>query len=310
LARLPLVGELPRRKVMTSTRVLVVSLGLLAVSSTASATDVTGPLTFVGTTPCRIVETRTGFGYSGVNGPPSLVANETRTFQITGTVPGVPSQCGIPSTAVAISVNFTVANFAGAGDLRVFPAGTPVPNASILNYALENVANATTVPLGVAVGGDAPEFGITVQADGSGTDFIADVNGYYVPRPFTTLESGQTLRGAYAGAIEATGAANLIFASFTFPVPLASAVVAPDANFILAGAASTANCPGTAANPAALPGQLCMYETSGDNRILQCIGPIGALGCRTSDTLGALLSLRSAGAGRAFSYGTWAVTAP
>ena len=91
---------------MTSTRVLVVSLGLLAVSSTASATDVTGPLTFVGTTPCRIVETREGFGYSGLNGPPSLVANATRTFQITGTVAGLPRDVresrGPPGTALCV----------------------------------------------------------------------------------------------------------------------------------------------------------------------------------------------------------------
>jgi hypothetical protein len=287
-----------------------VSLGLLAVSSTASATDVTGPLTFVGTTPCRIVETRTGFGYSGVNGPPSLLAGATRTFQITGTVAGLPVQCGIPNTAVAISVNFTVTNFAGAGDLRAFPAGVPVPNASILNYQLENVANATTVPLGpifdcvgVCVGG------ITVQADGSGTDFIADVNGYYVPRPFT-LESGQTLRGAYATAVTATDSAQIFYAAFTFPVPLASAPAAPDANFIPVGGASTANCPGTATSPAALPGQLCVYEGVGENRLFNCIFAPPSNACRTSAPFGAALSLFSAGAGQALSQGTWAVTAP
>lgn len=162
---------------LASKRVLLVSLGLLAVGSTASGTDITPPAIFVGISPCRIIETRTGKGFSGVNGPPALVANANRTFQITGTVAGLPAQCGIPTTAVAISVNFTVTGFAGAGDIRVFPAGGVLPTTSILNYQLENIANATTVPLGPSGGG---EKGISIRADVSATDFIADVNGYYV----------------------------------------------------------------------------------------------------------------------------------
>lgn len=142
----------------------------------------TDALTFVGIIPCRIIETRAGQGFSGQAGPPALVANADRTFQITGTVPGVPIQCGIPSNARAISVNFTATAFSGAGDIRVFPAGSPLPNASILNYALENIANATSVPLGPVGGG---QYGITVRADVSPTDFLADVNGYYVARPVT-----------------------------------------------------------------------------------------------------------------------------
>jgi hypothetical protein len=161
---------------------LVLTAGLLVTGSFASAADVTGALTFIGITPCRIADTRGGGGtFTGQAGPPALVAGATRTFQITGTVPGVPTQCGIPSNAAAISVNFTVAGFTGPGDVRVFPAGGSVPNASIVNYALENVANATTVPLGPV----SSEKGITVQADVSSTQLVIDVNGYYVARPIT-----------------------------------------------------------------------------------------------------------------------------
>ena len=160
---------------MTSKRFYVVSVGLLAVGSIASATDVTPPAVFVGITPCRIADTRGGT-FSGQAGAPSLVANGTRTFQITGTVPGVPTQCGIPTAAVAISVNFTVTGFGGGGNLRVFPAGSAVSKTSIVNYLLETIANATLVPLG-PVGG---EKGIDVYAAVSATDFIADVNGYYI----------------------------------------------------------------------------------------------------------------------------------
>jgi len=159
---------------------LSVALVLLAAGSVALATDVTGNLTFVGITPCRIIDTRGG-SFSGQAGPPMLAANANRTFQITGTVPGIPTQCGIPTNAAAISVNFTVTGFTGAGDIRVFPAGGTLPNASILNYSLENIANSTSIPLGLI----AAEKGITVRSATSSTNFIADVNGYYVPRPVT-----------------------------------------------------------------------------------------------------------------------------
>jgi hypothetical protein len=49
---------------------------------------------------------------------------------------------------------------------------------SIINYQLENIANATVVPLGPSGGG---HNGITIHDDAAATDFIADVNGYLVP---------------------------------------------------------------------------------------------------------------------------------
>jgi hypothetical protein len=274
-----------------------VSLGLLAVGSIASATDVTQSLTFVGITPCRILDTR-GLGFTLQAGPPSLVAGSDRTFQITGTVPGLPAQCGVPSTAVAISVNFTVTGFAGQGDLRVFPAGGTLPLVSIINYQLENIANATTVPLGPG--------GITVHCDAAGTDFLADVNGYYVPRPSTTLESGRTLRGTFGVFFAATGLGQYSMSPLSFQFPLASA---PAPNVILAGGAPTANCPGSPASPTAAPGQLCLYETATSNIVSQFIvrNSDGNLG---SDAFGASLVVTNNVAGQASAYGTWAVTAP
>jgi hypothetical protein len=259
--------------------------------------DITQALTFVAITPCRIIETR-GLGWTGQAGPPSLVAGAQRTFQITGTVPGVPAQCGVPDTALAISVNFTVTGFAGAGDLRAFPAGGPTPLASILNYHLENIANATTVPLGPSGGGSN---GITVQCDGAGTDFIADVNGYYVPRVFTTLESGQTLKGVYTAT--ASGA-ETNFANITFQERLASA---PAGNFRAAGSAPTANCPGTAANPTAAAGQLCVYEGGNVTNPFLCFFT-STNGCGAPAAFGSNMAFSSSATG--YSIGTWAVTAP
>ncbi len=128
--------------------------------------EITFMLPFVGVTPCRVADTR-GNGFAGQYGPPSLAANATRDFTITG-------QCGIPASADAVSFNFAALNVGGNGDLRVFPAGGSVPLVSTLNYNANtpNIANAAVVPLGT--GG-----AITVQADAVSIDLIIDVNGYY-----------------------------------------------------------------------------------------------------------------------------------
>ena len=133
---------------------------------TDSVITASTPLPFIALTPCRVADTR-GNGYTGQYGPPSLFANATRSFTITG-------QCGIPATAAAVSFNFGALNVGAGGDLRVFPAGGAAPLVSTMNYnaSTPNIANAAVVPLGT--GG-----AITVQADATSIDLIIDVNGYY-----------------------------------------------------------------------------------------------------------------------------------
>jgi hypothetical protein len=279
----------------------------VAEPNAVSAGALTAPLTFVGITPCRIVDTRAGQGFSGAFGPPSLVANASRTFQITGTTTGTPTQCGIPDAAVAISVNFTVTGFASAGDIRVYPAGGTLPLASILNYQLETIANATTVPLGPSGSG---HNGIAVQADVAATDFIADVNGYYLPSG--RLASGQTMTGVWSIAgFPATTAGEYLWTAVSFPLRLASAPAAPVTNFIAApGTASTTSCPGTVGNPLAAPGQLCVYARTCGNANISCLFATGGTGCNAADTTGFGIYMLSAGAAQSYCYGTWAVTAP
>ncbi len=268
---------------------------------TTSAADVTGPLTFVGITPCRIVETRPGYNFSGQAGPPALIANQTRTFQITGTVPGLPQQCGIPSTAVAISVNFTVTGFSGGGDLRIYPAGSPVPLASIINFQQENVANATNMPLGVISG--KTEKGFTVRADGASTDFIADVNGYFVSRHLTYLEKGQTERGSYAVDFTATAVNQHAYASISFPVPISGYL---SVYFMDVGAPATSACPGSSGNPTAAAGNVCIYEETSSS----IANPSAFSMTFSSTTVGAVLYIESTGPGHTWTRGIWAATAP
>ena len=135
-------------------------------SRTDSAITASAPLPFIVLTPCRVADTR-GNGFTGQYGPPSLLANTTRDFTISG-------QCGIPGGAAGVSFNFAALNVGAAGDLRVFPTGGTVPLVSTLNYNANtpNIANAAVVPLGTSGA-------ITVQADAVGIDLIIDVNGYY-----------------------------------------------------------------------------------------------------------------------------------
>lgn len=130
-----------------------------------SAMDVTSPLPFIAVAPCRIADTRVGFGFGGAYGPPSLAAGSPRSFTLTG-------QCGIPAAARVVSLNVTVTNTQGPGFILIYPTGGVQPNVSTVNYvAGQTIANAAIVPTG---GG-----AVTVVAGVSGTDLILDTNGYY-----------------------------------------------------------------------------------------------------------------------------------
>lgn len=123
------------------------------------------PIGFSLGTPCRAIDTRQAVGpYGG----PALAANGDRTFVLAG-------QCGVPSGAVAVALNVTVAQATAAGDLRLSRAGSPLPPTSAINYKSgQTRANNAIVALGAS--GD-----FTVHCDqGSGTvQFIVDVSGYF-----------------------------------------------------------------------------------------------------------------------------------
>jgi hypothetical protein len=140
-------------------------------------TDVTPAIPFVAITPCRIADTRAGQGFSGQAGPPSLNTG-TRTFQITGTVAGVPAQCGIPSGADAVSFQFTIITPNSAGNLIAWPAGAAIPSVSVLNWSAGEVAlgNGTIVP--VSAGG-ALSVRINAGIGGATGELAIDVNGYF-----------------------------------------------------------------------------------------------------------------------------------
>jgi hypothetical protein len=121
----------------------------------------------------------------------------------------------------------------------------------------------------------------------------------------TQLTSGKTETGVYFAEGTATTIADLAAASISFPVPLASAPTP-----VLVSSGPTANCQGSASNPAAAPGYLCVYVGTSTNIAVSGIyDPFGG-NAGTASAYGAGIVIDSAGSGNFYSDGTWAVTAP
>jgi hypothetical protein len=128
-------------------------------------TDFTGPRVFVAVVPCRVVDTRNP---AGPYGAPALPTNFARTFDIdNGPCPGLPS--GID----AYSLNFGGIVPPADGFLTAWPAGSPQPQVSQLNFlAGEVVSNAAIVPAGT-------NGAINVLVNIGPTNVYIDINGYF-----------------------------------------------------------------------------------------------------------------------------------
>jgi hypothetical protein len=118
--------------------------------------------------PCRVMDTRLA---PGPGGGPTLGANQSRTFPVSGV-------CGVPANARAVVLNVTAVGPTHTGNFRVFAAGAPLPLASAVNFAAGRTrANISMVTLGVGgaitVRNDMPA-GVTGSAH-----VVGDVFGYY-----------------------------------------------------------------------------------------------------------------------------------
>jgi uncharacterized protein YqgV (UPF0045/DUF77 family) len=130
------------------------------------APPTTGGLQFYPVSPCRIADTRTGAGFSGAFGSPSMAAETPRSFPVPSSI------CEIPASSGAYSFNFTVVPPGPLGLLTTWPTGNAMPNASTLNsYNGTVVANAAIVPAGT--GG-----AISIYVNNP-TDVLFDINGYF-----------------------------------------------------------------------------------------------------------------------------------
>ena len=191
-----------------------VTFSNLTVNQTANFSGISvAGLEFYPVTPCRVADTRTGAGFTGAFGPPSIAANTTRTFPIPS------SSCGIPSTAAAYSFNFTVVPPGPLGVLTTWPTGQSMPNASTLNDSTGTVvANAAIVPAGT-------NGAINVYVNNT-TDVLFDINGYFAPPlasglqfyPVTPCRVADTRTGAgFTGAFGPPSMAAGTQRSFPIP---------------------------------------------------------------------------------------------
>lgn len=126
----------------------------------------TAALQFVPITPCRVVDTRNA---NGTFGGPELAGNSTRAFPLRSS-----TNCTIPATAMAYSLNVTVVPNGSLGYLSIWPLGTNQPTVSTLNSDGRVKANAAIVPAGSDVGGSVNVF-VTDPSQ-----LILDIDGYFV----------------------------------------------------------------------------------------------------------------------------------
>lgn len=128
-----------------------------------------GPYRFFPLTPCRLVDTRLPAD------TPALNHNATRQFTVQG-------KCGIPVGAKAAVLNMTAVGPNGFGWLTLFPAGTPRPTASNINYVggESAIANGAIIPLSASLPDLSVYSYVTPPPSTTGrTHFVLDATGYF-----------------------------------------------------------------------------------------------------------------------------------
>ena len=181
------------------------AIGTFTTSTVAGGGASPGALQFVAVSPCRIADTRNP---AGPFGGPEPAAGSTTNFLIP------QSNCKIPSTAVAYSLNATVVPNGPLSYLTLWPSGQPQPYVSTLNSDGRVKANAAIVPAGT-------NGGISVFVSDA-TQLIFDINGYFVPAgsaalafyPVTPCRIADTRQAAGPLGGPSLGAGN----SRSFPV--------------------------------------------------------------------------------------------
>jgi hypothetical protein len=128
----------------------------------------------------------------------------------------------------------------------------------------------------------------------------------------TTLPSGATLRGLFVADqwtdTPISAGALVAVTTISFPLSLSSP---PVPHYLAPGDATSTDCPGSASDPEAAPGQLCVYASSSPSTAFNVFanpadyanGPTSAYGTELIFHNNATTNITQAG-------GSWAVTAP
>ena len=151
-------------------------LSLAGLSQLFAATDAygeAGPYSFFPLTPCRVVDTRNA---NGPSGGPVLAANTARDFPIINV-----NSCGVPATAKAAVFNVTAVAPGDNGNFIIYPAGTPRPNTSVVNWSVSDFAtgNGAFLPLANQGGVDITVFPNMPPNSPGTVHLVIDVTGYF-----------------------------------------------------------------------------------------------------------------------------------
>jgi hypothetical protein len=115
--------------------------------------------------PCRILDTRK-------NGGP-LAPGELRPVQLSGI-----HNCYVPVNAVAVEITISAVGPEGSGFLRVRPGGGPSSTATFLTFP-GHQSTSNTGAVAIRPGPSQPN--LDLRNYGSTTDYIIEVQGWYVP---------------------------------------------------------------------------------------------------------------------------------
>jgi hypothetical protein len=141
----------------------------------------------------------------------------------------------------------------------------------------------------------------------SGAKGETGANGEPGPFPSGSAPAGATIRGNYAAGGPASATGQFFWDQISFGFQFASA---PSPHFIVKGAPSTSECPGSPSNPQAAAGNLCVYELLRVGSFVpEVFDPSTGISGK-ADPWGGGVLLRTTGTGNMSSYGTWAATAP
>lgn len=167
---------------------------------------------FVGITPVRALDTRSGGGSA-------FGADETRTLSL-GSV--------VPLEATSAVINVTLDRATGPSFITVWPTGETRPNASVNNAEPGQVMpNTMIAKLGTARS-------LEIYNERNSVDVIVDVVGYYLPfSEVTGVASSPAVIGAPGGG-GGGGLPTALLESTTYE-PVATFTAPVDGSFMLAG---------------------------------------------------------------------------
>ena len=233
---------------------------------------------FVPIEPCRLFDTRAGANNVGPRSTP-LRADESHAFQVTGT----NGDCVVPPGATAVSINLTGVGPTASTNLRMYPAGATVPNASVLNMSAGQAPLPNKIDVQLSSSGQ-----VAIYNRFGRIDVIGDVMGYYEghdhdDRYFTKAEVRAIVDEAVAASSGPSGAAGGSIGPTVY-LPDAGSIVEAASIEVVAPAAGVVEVSASgAASDQAIGGKVFCSITTGTTldeslQAWESAGPNGSIG--------------------------------